>query len=465
MRSLRARLLVVLAALAVVGLVAADLVTYYSLRSFLVQRVDNSVGASATVLSHSPHLDPTDLRQLAASNPGGYVGIIDPSGAQWAQFRVRPGEHAPPPPKLPSSVIANPDQRDTYTLAASKGGTHFRARIVPLGPAAWLIIALPLDEVDATLNRLLTIELLVTVAVVAAIVGIGLYLVRVGLRPLREIEETAGAIAAGDLSRRIENTDQGTEVGRLGGALNTMLGQIESAFSERSASEARLRRFIADASHELRTPLSAVTAYAELFRRGARDRPDDLERAMAGIERESARMAVLVDDLLLLARLDQGRPLERKQVDLSELAGEAVDAARAVEPERPIELEAPEPLVVPGDPGRLRQVIDNLLANVRAHTPSSAAAKVRVRRENGSAVVEVADEGPGLTDEQAGKVFDRFYRGDPSRSRDAGSSGLGLAIVAAVAEAHGGDVSVRSVNGHGATFRVQLPLGSTSPDR
>jgi two-component system OmpR family sensor kinase len=329
---------------------------------------------------------------------------------------------------------------------------------VPLGGSVALVLALPLGEVDATLHRLLLIELLVSLGVVAAVVGLGLWLVRVGLRPLGRIEETAGAIAAGDLSRRIEETSERTEVGRLGAALNAMLGHIERAFSERAASEARLRRFIADASHELRTPLSAVSAYAELFRRGARDRPDDLARAMSGIEREAARMAVLVDDLLLLARLDQGRPLERKDVDLTELVGEAVETARAVEPDRRLELDATEPLVVQGDPGRLRQVIDNLLANVRAHTPAGAGATVRVARENGSAIVEVADEGPGLSEEQAGKVFDRFYRGDPSRSHDAGSSGLGLSIVAAVTVAHGGDVSVRTDNGGGATFRVRLPV-------
>jgi two-component system OmpR family sensor kinase len=291
--------------------------------------------------------------------------------------------------------------------------------------------------------------------VLLAIVGLGLWLVRVGLAPLGKIEDTAAAIAAGDLSRRIENTDERTEVGRLGRALNAMLHQIESAFRERQRSEERLRRFVGDASHELRTPLSSVQAYAELFERGARDRPEDLARAMAGIEREAKRMGVLVDDLLLLARLDQGRPLDRKPVDLAEVASDAVDAARAVDPERPLELDV-EPVVVDGDPERLRQVIDNLLANVRSHTPPGTPARVRVGLDNGSALVEVADEGPGLTEEQATHAFERFYRGNPSRSRDGGSSGLGLSIVAAIAQAHGGAVDVSS--GPGATFRVVLPL-------
>jgi two-component system OmpR family sensor kinase len=298
----------------------------------------------------------------------------------------------------------------------------------------------------------------VTLVVVAAIVGLGLWLVRVGLRPLGRIESTAAAIAAGDLSRRIEDANPRTEVGRLGQALNTMLGQIEEAFAERTASEQRLRRFVADASHELRTPLSAVQAYAELFDRGARDRPEDLERAMAGIEREARRMGVLVDDLLLLARLDQGRPLARKQVDLAELAREAVDAARTLEPERPIELITPDRLTLAGDPDRLRQILDNLLANVRAHTPPASPATVRVMDEKSRGVVEVVDHGPGLSDEQAARVFERFYRGDASRSGDGGSSGLGLAIVVAIAAAHGGRASVDSTPGHGATFRVELPL-------
>ena len=245
-----------------------------------------------------------------------------------------------------------------------------------------------------------------------AVLLLGLWLVRVGLRPLGRIEHTAAAIAGGDLSQRVENDDPRTEVGRLGGALNTMLGQIEEAFDERTASENRLRRFIADASHELRTPLAAVRAYAELFDRGARERPDDLERSMNGIQRESRRMGLLVDDLLLLARLDQGRPLERKPVELEDVARDAVEAARTLDPGREIELDAPVSVEVQGDRERLRQILDNLLANVRAHTPPGSAATVRVLNGGDAAVIEVADAGPGLSDEQLSHAFERFYRGD-----------------------------------------------------
>ena len=461
--SLRARLLLVLAGLAVVGLLVADGATYAALRSFLVQRVDHTVNGSAHLIAQRGGLDRGELFQLGAANPGLYLGLIDDSGhVSWSPIGTRFGETPLPQPKLPKSASAA-NGGSTMTVGAVRGGTHFRARLEPLPQGQTLVVAAPLNDVSATLRRLVIIELLVAVAVVAAIVGLGLWLVRIGLVPLRRIETTAGAIAAGDLSRRIDDVNDRTEVGRLGLALNAMLRQIEEAFRERTASEQRLRRFVGDASHELRTPLSAVQAYAELFERGARDRPDDLARAMAGIERETRRMGLLVDDLLLLARLDQGRPLERKPVDLTALAGEAVDAARALEPARPIELDAAPGLTVTGDPERLRQVLDNLLGNVRSHTPASAGATVRVTRDDGRATIEVADEGPGMDADQAGRVFERFYRADPSRTRVSGGSGLGLAIVAAIAEAHGGSASVASVPGDGASFRVELPLDGRAP--
>ena len=458
--SLRARLLLVLAALSIVGLLAADIATYASERSFLTSRVDRS----ATGIAHGleaqlarGHIEPGTIDQLAQTTPGVYVGGVLPDGkVSWEAARAFPGEDVPPEPRLSRSQAAAAREEENVMLG-SRGSTHYRAHFEVFPDGSKLVVAAPLSEVDASLHHLLLIELLVSLGVVAAIVGLGLWLVRLSLRPLGRIEQTAGAIAGGDLSRRIENADERTEVGRLSVALNAMLGQIEQAFAERTASEQRLRRFVGDASHELRTPLASVQAYAELFERGARDRPEDLARAMAGIEREAQRMGVLVDDLLLLARLDQGRPLEREDVDLTEVAREAVDVARVLEPQRPVELVASEPVVVEGDPERLRQVLDNLLANVRAHTPADAAVKVTVAREGGIALLEVADEGPGLSDEQAAHVFERFYRGEASRSRDGGGTGLGLAIVAAIAHAHEGDVEVARGNGAGVAFRVSLP--------
>ena len=292
---------------------------------------------------------------------------------------------------------------------------------------------------------------------IASVLLCGLWLITASLRPLRRIEETAAAIGAGDLSRRVEPDGGTTEIGRLGGALNAMLGQIEDAFAERSASEARLRRFISDASHELRTPVAAVSAYAELFDRGARDRPDDLERSMTGIQRETRRMGLLVSDLLLLARLDQGRPLEARPVDLAALAGEAVDAAHAMEPGRPLAARVPRArdghggcgAAAPGSGQPARQ-------RARAHAPRHGGDRPREARGH-DAVLEVEDRGAGLDAERAAHVFERFYRGDPSRSRDHGGAGLGLAIVAAIVHAHGGSVGVESVPGAGTTFRITLP--------
>jgi two-component system OmpR family sensor kinase len=463
--SLRARLLIVLAAVSAAGLVAADIATYTALRSSLFERVDRSLDASASGVARAlgrpgpPQFQLDPLVRLGVLTPGMYIEIRQ-SGAPTAQATVmtRPGETRARP-RIPAGFGPASDGEARHaTVSATRGGERFRlvAQSIPFADSA-LIIGAPLRETDTTLNQLRWIEALVTIAVVASALLFGLWLISASLRPLRRIEETAAAIGAGDLSRRVDPDGGSTEIGRLGGALNAMLGQIEDAFAERSASEARLRRFISDASHELRTPVAAVSAYAELFDRGARDRPDDLARAMTGIQRESRRIGVLVSDLLLLARLDQGRPLEARPTDLTEIAVEAVDAAHVLEPKRPLSLDAPEVVTVTGDPERLRQVVDNLLANVRAHTPADAAAAVRVRREGASAVLEVDDAGPGLAAEQAAHVFERFYRGDPSRSRDHGGAGLGLAIVAAIVEAHCGSVGVETAPGAGTTFRVTLP--------
>ena len=296
-----------------------------------------------------------------------------------------------------------------------------------------------------------------TAVVLAAMTGLGLWIVRLGLRPLDEIGKTAAAIAAGDLSRRVERDDDRTEVGRLGLALNKMLETIEEAVSALEASEAKLRRFVADASHELRTPLAAVRAYAELFTRGAADRPDDLERSMQGISRESERMSLLVEDLLLLAHLDEGRPFETEPVELDEVVAEAVETAKTLEPDRPLEVEL-EPTVVAGDRDRLRQVVDNLLSNVALPHPADAPLRVGLAHDDGAAVLTVADSGPGMDEEQLAHVFERFYRADPSRARASGGAGLGLAIVAAVVESHGGKVEAESTPGDGTLFRVRLPL-------
>ena len=461
--SLRARLMLGVVALAAVGLVAANVATYSTLSSYLLDRTDSTLDQTAQTLRR-----PGPGGGIRSAPPGTFVQVRSLDGdTVVATFSgaTLPGASVPAP-NLPDAVTPPAPNRTTeavryFTVGGAHGGPEYRVRAsIAQGDEAMLLVASSLRDVNSTLHRLLAIELVVTALVLAAIAGLGLWLVRLGLRPLDAIGQTASAIAAGDLSRRVERAEERTEVGRLGLALNAMLARIESSFRAQEASERKLRRFVADASHELRTPLSAVRAYAELYERGAAERPDDLERSMKGISRESERMSVLVEDLLLLARLDDGRPLEREPVELDEVVGEAVETAQAVDPDRAIELHA-EPATVLGDRVRLRQIVDNLLANVRAHTPPGTPASVSVTRRNGSAEIAVTDAGPGLDEEHLEHLFERFYRADPSRARASGGVGLGLAIVAAVAEAHGGTASASSRPGEGTTVAIALPL---SPD-
>ena len=457
--SLRARLLLAVLALSAVGLIAADIATYRSLSSFLVDRTDSSLDDSAHSLGRPGAFDPD-----RSGPPGTFVQVRSLSGATvlgTLRTVTLPGGDVPSP-SLPATIPpptarGGPEAVSYFTVPGEEGGRYrVRASIVG-GARAMLLVATSLSDVDSTLRRLLWIEMLSTALVLGGVAALGSWLVRLGLRPLDAIGETAAAIAAGDLSQRVERAEEQTEVGRLGLALNAMLARIEAAFRAQAASERKLRRFVADASHELRTPLAAVRAYAELFDRGAADRPDDLERSMTGISRESERMSLLVDDLLLLARLDDGRPLEHERVALDRVVAEAVETAHAVEPDRPIRLRTDAAVVI-GDHDRLRQIVDNLLSNVRAHTPPGTPVSVSLTRRNGTAEIAVTDSGPGLDEEHLAHVFERFYRADSSRARASGGVGLGLAIVAAVAEAHGGRASARSRPGEGATFEIALPL-------
>jgi RND superfamily putative drug exporter len=485
--SLHRRLLTWLLLLLTVGLAAAAVWTSVLLHSFLVARVDRQLGAvagstEAYVAQHAangkpglPSFDPRSDFAVAMTQLGVMPAWAELRGPDNRVLRTLVSKDYPLPPLpavLPVAPVTatNPFGYRFLSIQDRDGGR------LPRHPAYRVVVArlpdgrgtfamgLPLKDVQETVTRLIRTELLVGVAVLLVLALLARRAVRDGLRPLEEIGETARAIGAGDLTQRVEPATERTEVGRLGLALNAMLGQLEAAFQEREASERRLRRFVADASHELRTPLTSIRGYAELFRRGASARPEDLAMAMRRIEEEAARMGVLVDELLLLARLDQGRPLERAPVDLAKLATEAVADARVVEPERPLRLERDGPVVVPGDADRLRQVLANLLANVRQHTPAGTEATVRVAREGAVAVLEVADRGPGLTEEQRERAFERFWHAEPwrprgqTRQRSRGGAGLGLAIVAAVAAAHGGRASAAEAPGGGASFRVELPL-------
>ncbi len=411
----------------------------------------------------------------ALSNPDVYVEVLDADGS--TVFADPSGSCPPDPaPRLPRALpvqVGPVEQRlgagrgpfvplrTSFDVASAPPGVRYRAQAVAV-PGGLLVTAIALNPTSSTLASVVHIELIVSVGVLVGVVLLGLLVVRFGLRPLDDMTDTARAIAAGDLARRVRPAEPGTEVGRLGAALNGMLSQIEAAFSERTASESRLRRFVADASHELRTPLTSIRGYAELLRKDALTDEAGRRRAAQRIEGEAARMGVLVDDLLLLARLDQGRPLEHEPVDLGHLAVEAAEDARTAHPRRPITVDLVGPVVVDGDSGRLRQVVDNLLGNALVHTPEGTPVTLRVATDGDRAVLTVADQGPGLVPEQARLVFDRFYRG---RSAPAGTgSGLGLSIVDALARAHGGSASVASTPGEGARFTVVLPIrGNATP--
>jgi two-component system OmpR family sensor kinase len=467
---LRVKLVAAVLALAAVGLGVSGLAATTSLRGYLVDRVDQQLQTAVQ--------DTRSINELLSGygqSDGGhrpdafgtiYVSLVLPDGTVSKQSAL-PGTTQPP--LLPSKGHTGP-----YTVAATSGDLQWRVidtsvRTVA-GVTGELYVAVPLDEVQRTVGRLQTIELVVGLAVLALLGIAAFVLVRRSLRPLVAVESAAEAIAEGDLSQRVPESDMRTEVGSLSQSFNTMVARLETSFADQAASEAdaraseeRMRRFVGDASHELRTPLTSIRGFAELYRQGALPAKPDVDRAMSRVESEAARMGVLVEDLLLLARLDQQRPLEHAPVDLLELASDAVQDARAIDPSRTVQLEAvatgPAPLVS-GDAARLRQVFGNLVANALTHTPAGTPLTLRVSTNTGWACVEIADSGPGICAEDRDRVFERFFRADSSRTRASGGSGLGLSIVSALVAAHRGTVNVAETPGGGATFTVRLPLST-----
>jgi len=468
-RSLSGRLLIGIVALVMAGLLVADLVTYSLLDSSLLKRVDDQLAGNwpaAVGILGGPSEGPGD-RASFGFPAGTVVELLDANGKLLAPPKVLTTTGTTPTnslPVLPHTLLnAGIDKPSApYTVRGTGDVDQYRVIDWPEDSfeGDFVVIAVPLTDMESTLSELLAFEVVIGAGVVVATALLALFIIRIGLRPLQRMGAVAQDIAAGDLSRRVEPATKDTEIGRLGLALNGMLGQIESAFAERTQSENRLRRFIADASHELRTPLTSVRGYAEMLRRGAEKSPEDSALARRRIEDEAKRMSVMVDDMLVLARLGQGRPLESQPVDLQAIARDAVADAHAVAPQREISLDAPKPVIVTGDDTRLRQALGNLVRNALVHTPPETPIEVAVGSDNGVARVTVSDHGPGLDADDARRVFEPFYRADPSRSRDSGGVGLGLSIVAAVASAHGGQATVKQTPGGGATFELELPSGS-----
>lgn len=462
--------------LVTLGLTVMSVAGSSVLREYLVGRADDQLRSTVS------RAIPTVITQMRNGETRFYIRV--PS-EMYGQVRNPDGQVVsengawgePGRPRLPGDLADRLDE--PFTVSGSGGsGSPWRVLVEPIPGGGTLVLGLSMDEIERTVRRLVVIDAIVGAAVLAVLTALGIWVVRASLRPLRDIERTAGAIAAGDLSRRVPEGDVNTEMGRLGRSLNAMLAQIEAAFGARAESEAtarrseetalrseeRMRRFVADASHELRTPLTAIRGFAEFYRQGAARTPEELDRLIGRIEQTASRMGLLVEDLLLLARLDRQRPIERRPVDLLAVAADAVQETRVLAPARQVDLsvEGGVAYQVLGDEPRLRQVLGNLLTNAVAHTPDGTPIEVRLSPGtlNGvqAAVCEVADQGPGLAPEQAERVFERFYRADPSRSREDGGTGLGLAIVAALVAAHEGRVEVDSTPGEGAVFRVLLPL-------
>ncbi|MEV0464442.1 HAMP domain-containing sensor histidine kinase [Nocardia tengchongensis] len=461
---LRTTLVLALVSLAGLGLLASGIAVTSLMRNVLVERIDRQLSDAAHSWAAPGAQRPEPLPTVR--------GRERPPHLYWVQVRDPAGQ----PTLILTAGVQEPEVPDDLgnrpETVGSIGASGEEWRVLKtVNDHGTSIIALRMDETNSLLDKLIVLQLVIGALVLAALAAVARMVIRRSLRPLREVEGTAAAIAGGDLHRRVPVRGTDTEVDHLSQSLNTMLTQIQQAFAATEASEegalrseAKMRRFVADASHELRTPLTTIKGFSELYRQGAITDPDLL---MDRIERESKRMGLLVEDLLMLARLDAQRPVERRSVDLLMLASDAVHSARALAaaqhregPERKIDLEirpGPGTLELIGDETRLRQVLANLINNALVHTPSEAEVVLRLTPEDRDVLIEVSDTGPGLSGEQAERVFERFYRTDVSRSRDSGGTGLGLSIVQALVDAHGGTVSVTSVPGEGATFTVRLP--------
>jgi two-component system OmpR family sensor kinase len=457
--SLRARLVLVVFVLLAAGLIASNLASATALRAYMLGQVDERLDSAAAFSGRfvlddrfppPTNTDPPPGVRAANGIAEIQAALLGTKGELLRTFQGPFSSTSEAFDHLPSDQVQRALAGETVRFDMSTAAGDYRVLAQPMsGTDGAVVLISPLAEVQASVTRLYWIGGIATAVLLLVAGASALWLVRIGLRPLSHITDTADAVAAGDAERRVD-VSGGHEVAKLGRALN-------SAFDARTASEQALREFISDASHELRTPLTSIRGYAELLRAGALETPADRDRAIQRIEHEAARMGVLVDDLLALARLDEGRPLEFSPVDLTKVASDAVNDARAVEPDRPISLAAPQPVHVVGDETSLRQIFANLLSNARHHTEPRVPVEVRVAPTSNGARIDVLDDGLGLDDEDRAHAFDRFWRAQ--RTRGHGGSGLGLAIVAALATAHGGDARAVAGEEHlrGAHFVVTVP--------
>jgi two-component system OmpR family sensor kinase len=459
--SIRLRLVAILVSAIVLTTLVFGVLLLVTVRTVLIERIDSQLTAGRPLAQQT--FD--DLTQRGSSPiPSDYVVVVAIEGQQdpWVGRSEVATVDGTPDTREIALTRQQPPGRP-YTVRAQDGDSPWRVVTYPLDSGLGSVsVALPFDA-DRTAISLARRTVLIGLAVAALAALLGSWAVARSLRPLRDVETTAAAIAAGDFSRRMPEGGQDTEVGRLTRALNGMLAQIESAIRSRERSRDRMRQFVADASHELRTPLAAIRGYAELHRQGAVP-SEEVSATFDRIEGESTRLGALVEDLLALARLDERRPLRREPVDLAVLAIDTAASIRALDPRRPVRAGdgnggPVQPVIVTGDDDRLRQVLANLAGNAVAHTPAGTPVEIAVRRTGGEASVDVVDHGPGIPVEARARVFERFARLDTSRSRGrGGGAGLGLSIVASVVDAHGGEVEVLDTPGGGATLRVRLPV-------
>lgn len=469
--SLRLRLVARLGAVLAIALFIAGVLLVGLVRVGLVDRIDRelvSISTSAAPMQRLLTMESSD------SSGGRGLAVIRYSRTGSITLSLPSGfaDSPDPLPAMPNYTGGVPatDIGRVMELPSVDGSLRYRVLLANVRLGAVVALAAPLSGVDATIATLVRVLVLIGIATIAVVLAVAWLIVRRGLLPVERVADAADRIASGDLTHRAGVAHDGSEVGRLGAAFDGMVDQVQSAFTAqhealaaRQESEARLRRFVADASHELRTPVTAIRGYAELYRAGGLAEPAALDAAMGRIEGESRRMGSLVDDLVQLARLDQGRPLRRDVVDLSRVCADAVADLRVAAPSWPVVVAVDAGVHVAGDEDGLRQVVGNLLANVRLHTPPDTPAEVVLRSASAAdgsrwAELRVVDHGPGIAPEHGARVFDRFYRADPGRSRETGGSGLGLAIVASIVAAHGGRLWHESTPGGGATFCALLPL-------